>query len=131
MWDVVFGSNLYLVKSVFFLFIQHLTDKRGPNAIDTPQTASPPPPPPPSNDGNQHPSNTGNPKTAGVSQRFHPYQRAGANEKADPRLLRRQNSENSVKQAPTDPRQRGNTTSQPSVQPKPPQVNSSRDPRRR
>lgn len=103
-------------------------DKRVPGTSDSLQN---PPPPPPSSDTNTlHPPSGGNPKSpSSASQRFHPYQRPGSTEKSDPRLLRRQNSDNTVKQLPTDPRQRGSAAQSP--QPKPAQVNMSRDPRRR
>jgi len=113
---------------------QHLTDKPGG------QSTPPPPPPPMETNTNQGPTSPQMQKPTGGSggpnnQRFHPYQRpnassnSGGNEKADPRLLRRQNSDNTVKQMPTDPRQRGNPAA--ASAPKPAQVNTSRDPRRR
>ncbi|XP_057303388.1 SOSS complex subunit B1-like [Hydractinia symbiolongicarpus] len=108
---------------------QQTSDKR--SNLDAGQpTHSPPPPPPPPDGSTLHPSSS----NKSTSQRFHPYQRNQGSEKGDPRLLRRQNSDNIVKHPPSDPRQRLAASQQSpasGMQQKPSQVNLSRDPRRR
>ena len=100
------------------------------------QSSPPPPPPPPAFEGVVNNGVSNGKQGLNCLQRFHPYQRPSninsGSEKTDLRLLRRQNSD-TIKQIPTDPRQRGSNlnNSVSNIVQKLPQVNTSRDPRRR
>ena len=123
----------------FIAMGKQITDKRGGEASATP----PPPPPPPTPVASATHSAVPPPpnKVGNGGGKFHPYQRNNSqtDAKMDPRLARRGNGDGGFnKPSPVDPRQRVPTLPQPpplapsqSLQAKPPQVNQSRDPRRR
>lgn len=120
----------------FMAMAKQISDKR---EAHLPGVNPPPPPPPPPGISSSHtistPSN--NSKLGNGTAKFHPYQRSNSmDNKNDPRLLRRSASDSGgFKASPMDPRQRAAAPQLPPVtsqqQPKPPQVNLNRDPRRR